>query len=438
MPRRKVAEDPNGRAERFYREAVSDYRTAGQLDRDRILYSSAFARLAEVTQVVSADKGYVFHNRLTHSLKVAQLARRLAEKLLVDERHIAEAAGGLDPDVAEAAALAHDLGHPPYGHLAEMALHDLAATKYRLKDGFEGNAQSFRIVTQLAVGDGQENYGGGVRPVHGLNLSRATLNAILKYPWLHGKNPRKPSKWGAYRTESELFKWTRSKQPFGPCVKSIEAELMDWADDITFSVHDLVDFYCAGRIPLDRLVDPHDAIEKQNFFDEVFKRRPELRPRRRQLEEALLGLFGVVTIGGRYEGTHEQRCQLWHFTTFLITRYVGAISLLDDCAHRAVRIEPSKLDEIRMLKELTWHYVILHNELATDQQGQTQIVKNVFLSLRRAASTESGRKLFPPFFKEMLRKAKTRQAVTRSVIDYVASMTERELAKTYRALSGHV
>jgi predicted deoxyguanosinetriphosphate triphosphohydrolase len=129
-----------------------DYRTPAQTDRDRVQYSSAFARLAEVTQVVSADRGYVFHNRLTHSLKVAQLARRISEKLRGTHKNEADALQAPDPDIAEAAALAHDLGHPPFGHTAENEL-DRLARKAGLEDGFEGNAQSFRIVSKLAVSD---------------------------------------------------------------------------------------------------------------------------------------------------------------------------------------------------------------------------------------------------------------------------------------------
>jgi dGTPase len=140
------------RSERFIAEAEEGYRSPAQVDRDRVHYSTAFARLAEVTQVVSADRGYVFHNRLTHSLKVAQIARRLAEKLLRDQSALAERLGGLCPDAAEAAALAHDIGHPPFGHLAEKALNDLCRD-HDLIDGYEGNAQSFRIVTTLAIGD---------------------------------------------------------------------------------------------------------------------------------------------------------------------------------------------------------------------------------------------------------------------------------------------
>lgn len=127
-----------------------DQRAAAQRDRDRILYTAAFQRLAGVTQVVGPLEGHVFHNRLTHTLEVAQIARRLAEKLAKENRALAEELGGLDPDVVEAAALAHDLGHPPFGHVAEKEL-DALARSHGAAEGFEGNAQSFRIVTRLAA-----------------------------------------------------------------------------------------------------------------------------------------------------------------------------------------------------------------------------------------------------------------------------------------------
>ena len=228
----------------FIEETRSEYRTPAQVDRDRIQYASALARLAEVTQVVSADRGYVFHNRLTHSYKVAQLARRLAEKLSTEQPDEAQAIGGLNPDVAEAAALAHDLGHPPFGHIAEKELDICVRQEAKVRDGFEGNAQSFRIVTKLAVGDVLLANNPG--PVRGLNLSQATLNAILKYPWLYDGHPSKKDKWGAYETERHEFEWARQAHSFDALSKSVEAELMDWADDITYAVHDLGDF-CVFR-----------------------------------------------------------------------------------------------------------------------------------------------------------------------------------------------
>lgn len=202
------------------KRGTPDARTPAQRDRDRILYSSAFRRLAEVTQVVSPTFGYVFHNRLTHSLQVAQVGRRLAERLRGTHAEEAERAGGLDPDVVEAACLAHDLGHPPFGHTAEEELNALASDF----GGFEGNAQSFRIVTKLAFHS--ENH-------RGLNLTRATLASVLKYPWLRNENPSKQKKWGAYEAERSDFEFATALC-VQPQVRTLEADLMDWADDVTY------------------------------------------------------------------------------------------------------------------------------------------------------------------------------------------------------------
>ena len=193
-----------------------EFRTAGQRDRDRILHSSAFRRLAGVTQVVSSNEdSHLLHNRLTHSMKVAQVARRLAERMLLVQPEEAAAVGGIDPDVVEAAALAHDLGHPPFGHVGEKALD--AAAKSTLTDAFEGNAQSFRIVTKISIRNTAD---------HGLNLSRATLNAMLKYPWLRGSGGTKEEKkWSVYYTEAPEFEFARDGQPPGDKRKCAEAEL---------------------------------------------------------------------------------------------------------------------------------------------------------------------------------------------------------------------
>jgi len=167
----------------------TDSRTPAQKDRDRLLYTSSLRRLAQVTQVVAAEVSHVFHNRLTHSFQVAQVGRRLAERLLSVHGETVLLSDGLDPDVVEAACYAHDLGHPPFGHIAEEELNSLAGAGI---DGFEGNAQSFRIITKLAQHSSLHR---------GLDLTRATLAAVLKYPWRLGENPEKTNKWGAYRSE---------------------------------------------------------------------------------------------------------------------------------------------------------------------------------------------------------------------------------------------
>jgi len=385
--------------------------------------------------VVSADKGYVFHNRLTHSLKVAQLARRMGEKLSAAQPEVVKALGGLDVDAAEAAALAHDLGHPPFGHLAEEALNELCEQN-GLADGFEGNAQSFRIVTKIAVGDAIDAGGSGIQ---GLNLCASTLNGILKYPWLRRANAAKPHKWGAYESEREVFDWARTNQKFGTNRKSIEAELMDWADDITFSVHDLIDFYCAGQIPLHQLAYDTRSDERNTFFDEVFERDAELQARRDNLENAFNEIIEFFPLNRRYVGDREERHLLWQFTTMLISRFVNAISLSGTSVANepVVRFQSEILDEIRMLKELTWHYVILHNDLATNQRGHRHMVTTVFNDLRSAADNVKHWKLFPPFFKDQLKKAGAdSQAVTRIIADYLSSMTERELTRLYGTLRG--
>ena len=167
------------------RPGESEFRT----DLERIRFAHAFSRLAEVTQVVTADAtSGVVHNRLTHTIKVTAVARAIAVRLLRNEdRELMRRLGGLDHVVVQAAANAHDLGHPPFGHLGERALDRLARERFGLVDGFEGNAQTFRILTELEVhGPGDE----------GLNLTAAIRAAVLKYPWarFHHPDPH-PTSW---------------------------------------------------------------------------------------------------------------------------------------------------------------------------------------------------------------------------------------------------
>ncbi|HYS39499.1 MAG TPA: dNTP triphosphohydrolase, partial [Pseudonocardiaceae bacterium] len=236
-----------------------------RVDRDRVASSPFFGRLAGVTQVVSpTGSGLLLHNRLTHSLKVAQIARAIAERITSDPDTAAllEKLGGCAVDVVEAAALAHDLGHPPFGHLGERILDRIARRRFGLPDGFEGNAQSFRIVTTV---DARGPSGVG------LDLTAAVRAALLKYPWTRLRHYPRPhpstlampprgaseppdapgtgsAKFSAYVTE--LTDLTQARAAFAglvePWQQTVEASVMDTADDIAYAIHDLDDFHRVG------------------------------------------------------------------------------------------------------------------------------------------------------------------------------------------------
>lgn len=412
------------------------HRSAFERDRDRILYSSAFRRLAGVTQVVGASEGFIFHNRLTHSLKVAQLGRRIAEKLIGEQPELATSVVPIDPEVAEAAGLAHDLGHPPFGHVAEMAL-KTAASCVTDFEAFEGNPQSFRIVTKLAMRTFEQD---------GLNLTRATLNAILKYPWLREAAGERSEKWGAYHSEREEFEWARVADIVQKDVKSAEAEIMDWADDITYSVHDVEDFFKAGLIPLERLAESDS--EQTSFFERAKDHIKIIdNGRKRRLteteQESLFGRFqdkiAPLFPTERFEGTRYQRGVLRTFTSALIGRYVDAIRLCEP-KPRAVIIDPEIEQEVNLLKELTWVYVIRNPSLATQQWGQKQLITWLFNTFREAAG-EKEPNVFPLSTRDQLLRLRAdgrddESSRTRLVVDLIASMTEAQALETYQKLSG--
>lgn len=426
----------SARAGRYYRVPEgSGTRSPFQKDRDRLLYASAFQRLGSVTQVVSASEGYVFHNRLTHTLEVAQIARRLAEKLLVEtESAVVEALGGIDPEVVEAAALAHDLGHPPFGHIAEKQL-DALAKKHNASDGFEGNAQSFRIV----------NRGTAHRTDYkGLNLTRATLNAILKYPWLRDRKGQDPSghqgeKYGAYDADESFFNFAREGAvPAGQ--KSAEAAIMDHADAIAYSVHDLDDFYRAGLVPLEELASSEGEFVA--FLDR-WKGRGRLPAAEIDAHaEAFHRLLQQLALRRRYSGTWSDRAMIRTWTSTLIGQYVDTVTLqVPDASGTVLVRDPDQLREMKFLQALIWDYVILNPRLSTQQAGQRRIIDLLFMTYLDAVKKRD-RGIVPGRFHWELEKLPAggddlpHALETRLAVDIVSSFTDTQALIMYRRLLG--
>ena len=408
--------------------ALDDLRLSGARDRDRVLYCDPFRRLLGVTQVVGAHEGPSLHNRLTHSIKVAQIARRLAEntRKTCDSEKI-DALGGLDPEVAEAAALAHDIGHPPFGHATERTLDELVRDR-GCPDGFEGNAQSFRVVTQLAfTKDPPDN-------PPGLDLTRATLRAVLKYPWLReldsNMQPDASSahskKWSAYETERDDFDFAMALHPAGNRRRSLEAEIMDWADDVTYAVHDLEDFYRANLIPLPTLI--LDAGAGSEFLAEVCDKR--------ELDEALaqqtFGNLEAFLPNTPFTGTASSIGRLSEMRSYFITNLLQAFEIDED---GAVKINAEGKAQAEILKYLTRKYVIDAPGLSAQRFGHQRIIEDLFDAYCDIGpqGAQNATPLNTPFFdREIYEDCHS----ARRTADFIASLTEDQAVRLYKRITG--
>lgn len=424
------------RADRHYSVASgSGTRDPFEKDRDRLLYASAFQRLGSVTQVVSASEGFVFHNRLTHTLEVAQIARRLTEKLLREaDPALVQRLGGIHPEVVEAAALAHDMGHPPFGHIAEKQL-DALATSHNASDGFEGNAQSFRIVTRGAAH--RTDY-------KGLNLTRATLNAILKYPWLRDRSGvdlsgHRAEKYGAYDADRDVFEFARAGATPGS-TKSAEASIMDHADAIAYSVHDLDDFYRAGLVPLEELATSEDEFGE---FIGRWKSRDKMPADEIDSHTGTFrSLLGYLALRRRYSGAWGERAFIRTWTSTLIGEFVSAVHLQDPDDSGTVLVRnPDRLREMKFLQALIWDYVILNPRLSTQQAGQRRIIDLLFHTYLDAVRRRD-RGIVPARFHWEFDKLprgtgdRPHALETRLAVDIVSSFTDSQAVIMYRRLLG--
>jgi len=375
-------------------------RTPFERDRARIVHSSALRRLSAKTQVMGAGTDDFVRNRLTHTLEVAQVARELGKGL------------GCDPDIVDSAALSHDLGHPPFGHNGEAAL-DQAAEAC---GGFEGNAQTLRLLCRLESKTFDTD-GNSV----GLNLTRATLSACVKYPWARGEAPDGGPKFGVYPDDRAVYDWLRIGSDAQR--RPIEAQVMDLSDDIAYSVHDVEDavfgdFFSLDIATLDLAAVFHVA---RDWYDDGADDD--------RLGTALERLHGLDDWPeGEFDGSRRARAELKNFTSTLIGRFATA-------AHVAtverwgtgplvryeadLEVPEATRDEITVLKALAAHYVMRTDRRAEVQDRQRELLQALVSVLSRT----EGRDLEPDFAADYA-AATDDNGRLRAVIDQVASLTD--------------
>lgn len=386
----------------------ADQRGAFSRDRARVLHSAALRRLADKTQVVGPQDGDTPRTRLTHSLEVAQIARGIGEGL------------GLNADLCEMAGLTHDIGHPPYGHNGENALNDVATEC----GGFEGNAQTLRILTRLepkVINNSGESMG--------LNLTRAALDAACKYP--KAKTNADGSinrKYGAYDEDAHILTWLRGGHDDDS--PSMEAQAMDWSDDIAYSVHDVEDGIVSGRISLNVL---WDLVELANLADKGAKAFGGTAEELLDAADSLRQL--PIVSNHKFDYTLKSYVDLKKMTSELVGRYVGAtVAATKESGatlgrqHGQLVVPPAAEAEVRLLKTIAVLYVMDTPAHLRRQDRQRERVYRVFDYLTAGAPGT-----LDAMFRMWWEQANSPAERQRVIIDQIASMTESRLERVARA-----
>ena len=426
----RVGERPEGTAPRaelsvysdFDRERfVSEEQLAHRRDRDdfardraRVVHSASLRRLSTKTQVWQAGSDDFVRNRLTHSLEVAQIGRELAVSL------------GANADVVDAACLAHDLGHPPFGHFGETVLASLSEDF----GGFEGNAQTFRLLTRLEAKRFDES---GVSV--GLNLTRATLDASIKYPWGRGEQAG-THKFGVYPDDLPAFRFARLGAPAQtPTATCLEAQIMDWADDVAYSVHDLEDGIAADAIRPAALRDPSE----QAAVVAVAQARYAPSFEGAELTQALEELVRL-DIPAQHDGTRRDMAQLKNMTSKLVGRFALAAEQTtrehfgSECSrYQAQLVVPREIRaQVAVLKATAAHFIMMTDARASMRERQRETILALFAYFQADPSRMDAS------MREDYDAADHDAAALRVIVDQVASLTDgRALRLAAEAIKGN-
>jgi dGTPase len=398
------------RARLAHEPAKVTARNPFERDRARVLHSAGLRRLAAKTQVVVPWESDFPRTRLTHSLECAQVGRELGHAI------------GCDPDLVETACLAHDLGHPPFGHNGEAALHDVA----RAIGGFEGNAQSLRILVRLEAkvvhADGSSA---------GLNLTRASLDAATKYPWRRHEGD---SKFGVYDDDLAVFDWLREGAPVGR--RAVEAQVMDWADDVAYSVHDFEDAVHAGHLVLAQL---HDSAERAILISlaaDQYAEGVELG----ELEAALDRLLALPWWPSDFDESHASLARLKQATSRLIGRFCRAAEVATAerfgpgplTRHAADLVVPDDVrHECAVLKAVTARYVMARTGAAESYVRQREVVHELSDRLLHGAPGT-----LDPMYRPWFVAAESDAQRLRVVVDQIASLTDPAALTLHAKLAG--
>lgn len=400
-------------------------RTAFQRDRARVLHSAALRRLAGKTQVVTpGTRSEAWdaspRTRLTHSLECAQVGRELGAAL------------GCDPDLVEAACLSHDLGHPPFGHNGEQALNEFAQDC----GGFEGNAQSLRLLTRIEPKRFQRSEETGDVVSVGLNLTRATLDAATKYPWPRGAHPTDPAsrKFGVYDDDRPVFDWVRKGAPdHRTC---FEAQVMDWSDDVAYSVHDVEDGLHAGHIDPGCL---YAEPERQSVFAVAIGRYVPADTDPAELAEALDRLLDQEWWPHGYDGSAVAQARLKDATSQLIGRFCLAAESATRAAYGTGRLTRYAAElvvprsarlECAVLKAVADRYVMQRAE-----QERLRAAQRIVVAELAEALTARAPEGLDPQFRALFDEAPDDRARKRVLVDQIASLTDASARSLHASLT---